>query len=139
MTADRAAGLVVIGFGLLLYAVVIPWQVETADYGWLRPRTLPRILAVVLVLGGIVLTVWPGGEARPGAARWGWAAAFAAVLILGLFLISQVGFVWVAPGMALAVMLLAGERRPLWLALGTVAMPAAIWFAAAVLLERPLP
>ena len=44
MNANRLSGLVFVGFGLLLFTVVIPWQVETVAYGWLKPRTLLNVV-----------------------------------------------------------------------------------------------
>lgn len=139
MMTDRILGLVVIGFALLLYLVIIPWQVETVDYGWLKPRTLPRIVAVGLGLCGIALVLRPVGDASPARLYWGRAGLFAAVLIAGLVAMRSVGFVYAAPPLALALMWLAHERRWHWLALGAVGMPALIWLVVAVLLERPLP
>lgn len=139
MTADRLSGLFFVAFGVLLYLVIIPWQVETVDYGWLKPRTLPRILAVILGLCGVVLALRPPGDTAHRDTRWARAAVFACVLILSLGLMAQLGFVFVAPAMALAIMVLSGERRPKWLALGVVGMPLLIWLVVAQLLERPLP
>ena len=61
------------------------------------------------------------------------------VIATGLFAISRLGFVIVSPFLAFAIMLIFGERRPGWLALGCVGMPAAIWFLVVQVLERPLP
>jgi putative tricarboxylic transport membrane protein len=52
---------------------------------------------------------------------------------------SRFGFVYVAPGLALVVMLFIGERRPVWLLSGIIAAPALIWLIVEQLLERPLP
>ncbi len=139
MTTDRYLGLFFICFGALLYAVIIPWQVETVDYGWLKPRTLPRILAIGLGLCGVAMLVWPPHDARPSLSPWIRSSLFAGLLVVALVLMGGLGFVWVAPVLALAVMLLAGERRLFWLVAGAVAMPAAIWFCVVILLERPLP
>lgn len=139
MVTDRILGLVVVAFALLLYLVIVPWQVETVEYGWLKPRTLPRIVAVVLGLCGVALMLRPSGDASPGLLHWSRAALFAAVLVAGLWGMRLVGFVYVAPVMALALMWLAHERRWLWLGLGAVAMPALIWVVVALLLGRPLP
>ena len=49
----------------------------------------------------------------------------------------ELGFLPVAPGLALVIMLMIGERRWAWLGAGVVAVPAAIW-AFALLLGRPL-
>ncbi len=62
-----------------------------------------------------------------------------AVIALALFAISRFGFVVASAFLALAIMLIFGERRPVWLALGSVGMPAAIWFLVVQVLERPLP
>lgn len=139
MARDRAVGAACLVFALLLWFVLVPWQVETVGYGWLKPRTLPRILAVAIGLGGLALLLRPDPAPEMRPAAWGRAALFGAVLVAGLAGMAWAGFALAAPVMALAVMLLAGERRPLWLALGVAAMPAAIWLCVAVLLERPLP
>ncbi|MCV2888148.1 tripartite tricarboxylate transporter TctB family protein [Ruegeria aquimaris] len=138
-TSDRLLGLFLILLGVLFFVSIIPWQAQAADYGWLKPRTLPRILAVVLGLCGLALLIRPPGDARPGRFYWARAMLFAGVLVLGLAAMSWLGFVLVAPPMALLLMWLAHERRPLWLLLGAAGMPAAIWFTVAVLLDRPLP
>lgn len=139
MLTDRFTGLFFVALGIALYVAIIPWQAETADYGWLKPRTLPRILAVVLGLSGVALMLRPVGDARPAAVPWGRAALFAGVLAVGLVAMTHLGFALTAPAMALALMWLAHERRPLWLGLGCIGMPVLIWFTVAVLLERPLP
>ncbi|MCF3594539.1 tripartite tricarboxylate transporter TctB family protein [Rhodobacteraceae bacterium LMO-12] len=139
MTTDRILGLVVVVFAVLLYFVIVPWQVETVDYGWLKPRTLPRIVAVILGVCGVALILRPSGDASPGLLHWNRAALFAGVLIGALWVMSFVGFVYTAPVMALALMWLAHERRWYWLLFGVAGMPALIWFVVAILLERPLP
>lgn len=139
MTTDRILGLFVVAFAVLLYLVIIPWQVETVEYGWLKPRTLPRIVAVVLGICGVALMARPSGDASPGLLHWNRAALFAVVLIVALAGMSYFGFVYVSPIMALALMVLAYERRWYWLVLGAGAMPVVIWYVVAVLLERPLP
>lgn len=138
MLADRLTGAALIALGGLLFLVVIPWQVEAVDYGWLRPRTLPNIIAAILALCGLWMIVWPGAEPVFPAA-WGRAALFAGMLAAGLWAISGFGFMAVAPVLALALMLVAGERRWVWLAAGALGTPGAIWLFVSVLLERPLP
>ena len=59
--------------------------------------------------------------------------------MIGLVVMSWFGFVYVAPVLALIIMLMIGERRPFWLIAGVAAMPAAIWVLVAVVLERALP
>lgn len=138
MLSDRLAGAFLLILGGLLLLIIIPWQVETVDYGWLRPRTMPSLLAGLLALCGLLLVLRPGTQ-PPRSANWPRAALYAGLLIAGLALISRYGFLWVAPPLALALMWLAGERRWIWLAAGTMGTPAMIWLCVAILLERPLP
>lgn len=137
--ANRLLGMFFALFGLLLLFVVIPQHTEAVDYGWMRPRTLPNAMAVVIAVSGLALALRPRGavafEWRP-AAR---AALFLMLVAAGVYLVSLFGFEAVAPLLALAVMLLIGERRPLWLAVGAAGIPLAIWLVVPVLLDRPLP
>lgn len=139
MLTDRLTGAFFALLGVILYLWIIPWQVETAEYGWLKPRTLPFLLALVLGLCGIALMFNPVGDAQPSTFNWLRAALFAGVLALALWLLSVLGFVYTAPPLAFVLMWLAYERRWSWLLLGSLVMPAVIWFVITVLLERPLP
>lgn len=138
MTHSRISGLLVAGFGLLLLLVLIPEGTEQVDYGWLRPATLPAILAWVLILSGLWTTLENrGAPVAPGQiAR---AMGLLALIAGGLWLMGQIGFLYTAPLLTLVLMLLIGERRPFWLALGVLGVPALIWFAVTELLSRPLP
>lgn len=142
MTLDRLSGLAVAGLGAALLLLVIPAEVEAVDYGWVRPETLPSVAAAALVLLGLLQAVGPGSSG--GAARLPLAATTRALLYLGytaatVWAMGRLGFAWVAPAMVLVLMLWIGERRPLWLGLGAVVVPAAVWGVVAGLLGRPLP
>ena len=49
-------------------------------------------------------------------------------------LMSVIGFMLVSPVLALVLMRIGGERRPLWLVVGALVMTALIWFCVAFLL-----
>ena len=136
---DRLCGLFVVLFALMLFFHLIPTQVEAVSYGAIRPKTVPQILAATLALAGTALMLRPADGSDLRAVPWGRSALNVAILSAGLWLTARFGFVLVAPPLALVLMLLMGERRPLWLALGVAAMPLLIWFAVSVLLGRPLP
>lgn len=127
-------------FALALWAVVIPDQVDSASYGWMRPRTMPTVATAALGIFGALLVVFP--SARPVAAsvepalRIGAVGvlAGAAVLAFGVF-----PFVVVAPLAALGLSQLIGERRWQWLVAATVGVPGVIWLVVGWLLGRPLP
>lgn len=136
---DRLSGAFFAVFGVLLLAVVIPQHTEEVGYGWMRPQSLPAAMALVIAVAGLLVALRPVGETafEPRLALR--AGLYLGVLVAGVWLISRFGFEIVAAPFALAVMLMIGERRVLWLGVGAVAMPLAIWFAVAVLLGRPLP
>lgn len=139
MLLNRISGLLVAVAGLALLFVVIPAQTETVDYGWVRPKTVPDILAVALIGLGLAQAVWAHGATELDgwtSLRAGLFLAFAAVSVAAM---GRVGFVAVAPVMMLALMLWLGERRPLWLGIGTIAIPGLIWVVVIVLLDRTLP
>lgn len=137
-SVDRVSGLSVAALGALLLLVVIPAEIETVEYGWVQPATLPTALACVLIGLGLVQAAVP---ARPSELAGGPALrayGYLALAVLAAWAMDRLGFGWVAPVFVLAVMGLIGERRPLWLALGAGMVPAAIWGAVS-LLGRPLP
>ena len=139
MIANRLSGLLVALFGLALMVWIIPAHTETVEQGWMRPQTIPDICAVLLIALGLLHAVLPTGVVilRPKETLRVLMFAFAAGI--GLWAMDQFGFLLAAPVLALIVMLLVGERRPVWLGAGAVALPVAIWFAVVVLLERTLP
>lgn len=139
LTADRLSGGLFLLFGLALFFAVIPAQTEAVDSGNLAPATLPRILAVVIGACGAALLFKPTAHRTQGRMRMALAGLYAGLLALGIYAMSFVGFVYVAPPLALAIMWLIGERRPLWLVAGVALMPAVIWFLVTQALGRALP
>jgi putative tricarboxylic transport membrane protein len=149
MQMNRIAGLFVLCFGLLMILVIIPRHTEIVDYGWTRPHTVPNVMAWVMMLAAAWLVFRPAGKVETGnpveedrpadLARAGRAAYYFVLTVAGFWLIARFGFAPVSPLLALAVMLMAGERRPFWLAVGGAAVPFTIWLIVAVLLERNLP
>jgi putative tricarboxylic transport membrane protein len=139
ISADRASGLFFFGFGLLMVLVVNPRFIEDVDTGNIRPETVPNWLALIIAACGAILAVRPADRRGLDWRQTGRAAVFLGILGFGIWAMSHVGFVIVAPPLVLAVMLLIGERRPAWLALGVGGMPALIWLLVDVLLGRPLP
>ncbi|MBU2980752.1 tripartite tricarboxylate transporter TctB family protein [Lentibacter algarum] len=144
MANDRLTGAFFVLFGVILWFWIIPTQVDAVDYGWVKPRTVPLALAALLAFCGAALIFAPSSEILPETHNnhknhWLRAALFAGLLVVGLALMKAFGFMLTAPPLAFALMWLAHERRPLWLLLGAVAVPAFIWLTVAQLLERPLP
>ena len=134
LQTDRIVGLTIATLGLLLLFVIFPIAIEEIEGG----STLPNALAGFLVVCGVILALKPGQTSKREPQELMMVAIYLAIIAVGLFVMSRFGFVIVAPFLALAIMLLFSERRPLWLALGSLGMPAAIWFLVVQVLERPL-
>ncbi|MCX7560232.1 tripartite tricarboxylate transporter TctB family protein [Sulfitobacter sp. F26204] len=136
---DRLSGLFFVLFALALWLYLIPTQIETVDYGAIRPKTLPQILAVILGLFGALLMIKPADGTDLSQVPWAKTIMIIAVLVAGLWLVVELGFVYSATPLALTLIFLMGERRPLWISIGGFVIPALIWYAVTILLERPLP
>lgn len=139
MSVDRVSGLIFFVFGLVMYALVNPVFIEDVETGNIRPETVPNWLALIIAGCGALLALRPTDHRATDLRQTLRAAMFLAVLSAGIWAMSHLGFVVVGPPLALGLMLLIGERRPLWLALGAAGMPAIIWLLVDVLLDRPLP
>ncbi|WP_171181619.1 tripartite tricarboxylate transporter TctB family protein [Ruegeria sp. HKCCD8929] len=136
---DRIVGLIVATLGLMLLFVIFPIAIEDVEGGSIQPDTLPNAVAGFLVICGVLLALKPGESCARDPQELMMVLLYIVVMALGLFAMSRFGFVIVSPVLALAIMLLFGERRPFWLALGCVGMPAIIWLLVVQILERPLP
>jgi len=136
---DRLSGLFFVLFGMILFFYLIPTQVETVEYGAIRPKTMPQILAVIIGIFGAMLMIKPADGSDLQKMPWIKSTLIVGILAAGLWLISHFGFEIIVAPLALILMLVMGERRPLWIGIGVIGMPALIWFAVTLLLQRPLP
>jgi putative tricarboxylic transport membrane protein len=139
MTLNRISGIVAAVFGIVLFFWIIPRYTEPVDYGWLRPTTLPNITAIVIILSSIIHILFPSGKAEFDVQPAMRAGLFFVISLAGLFLMRHVGFLIAAPLLVMVLMLLIGERRPLWLCVGIALVPLGIWSSVELLLKRPLP
>ncbi|MGD9286697.1 MAG: tripartite tricarboxylate transporter TctB family protein [Desulfobacterales bacterium] len=139
MTLNRISGLVFAVLGLILLFWIIPQHTETVDFAWLRPATLPVITIVIVIISSIVHLIFPSGKAEFDLALALRASLFFVISLIGLGLMYFVGFLIAAPLLVMVLMLLIGERRPLWLIAGIVMIPLAMWSSIVLLLNRPLP
>ncbi|MES0827383.1 tripartite tricarboxylate transporter TctB family protein [Ruegeria sp. SCP11] len=139
INADRASGLFFLFFGLALYWFIIPTFVEQVEGGWVHPDTVPNAVAIVLSLCGALLILRPTKHHTQEASEFVRAGLYFGLLMVALVLLGRFGFVYIAPIIALVIMLLIGERRPFWLVCGVVGMPGAIWFLVVQVLDRALP
>lgn len=139
LETDRIVGLIIAALGLVLLFVIFPFAIEDMDDGSIQPDTLPNAIAAFLVICGVLQAIKRGEQVKRDTQELMMVVLYLVVIAAGLFAISRLGFVTVSPFLAFAIMLIFGERRPGWLALGCVGMPVAIWFLVVQVLERPLP
>lgn len=138
-SADRLSGAFFLLFGLCMYFVVIPNYVEFVDEGNISPATMPNYLSIIIAVCGGVLLIRPTQYQTQDVRYFMIAAAYVAILSAGIYAMSLFGFEYVGPVLALAIMLMIGERRPAWLLAGSVVMPFMIWFLVVFVLARALP
>jgi putative tricarboxylic transport membrane protein len=137
--AARLAGLAVAGFGAALWLWIIPWQVDAVDYGWMRPRTLPTICAVGLLVAGLALAAFPAGATDLSPRRSLKAAALLALMGVAVWAMDRWGFLVAAPFLAAILVAILRERRWPWILAAIAAVPGLIWLAVVPLLGRGLP
>lgn len=139
VSADRLSGGFFLLFGLAMYFLVNPTYIETVEGGNLSPNALPNVVSLVIAFCGGLLLIKPTPEQLRDPRQMAITGLYVAVLVVGIWAMSLWGFEYVAPALALVIMGLIGERRPLWLGLGVVGMPALIWFLVTQVLGRALP
>lgn len=138
-SADRLSGAFFLLFGLAVYFLIIPTYVEFTDEGNIAPSTLPNWISIVIIVCGAALIVKPTGYETQSVRSFMITGVYTAVLVAGIYAMSLFGFVYIGPVLALTLMLLIGERRPLWLIAGVIVMPAIIWVFVIHVLSRVLP
>ncbi|KGJ03076.1 putative tricarboxylic transport membrane protein [Paracoccus halophilus] len=138
-SVDRLSGAFLLVFGLALYFYIVPNFAEQMDEVSLSPDALPKLYSLGIALGGLLMVLRPAEQEAPEPRLLLRVALFVAILFAALYAISWIGFVVVAPLLALTLMLMVGEHRPLWLAIGVVVIPALIWLLVTQLLGRALP
>ena len=139
ISADRASGAFFFLFGLAMYFLVIPEYVEVTDEGNLSPNTMPNYISLIIALCGAILILKPTPHQLHNRRFFILTGVYVGILAVGIYAMSLFGFAYVGPILALAIMLIIGERRPLWLGAGFIVMPFVIWFLVTIVLGRALP
>jgi putative tricarboxylic transport membrane protein len=135
----RATSLLFLAFSIILAVFVIPYHTEAGFGGPIAPSTLPTTAAVLIGLGAVFALFEPAAEDQPDYRLLRRALVFVAIIGTAVGLIALIGFRWTAPLLSLAIMMMAHERRLVWLAVGVGCVPVAIWIIFDILLVRPLP
>ena len=124
--------------GVVFHFLIMPGQIEEVGYGRIIPSTVPSIM-IWIVIATAAVQLFTGKETvevdRLVCAR---TLGFFALLAVALACMSRFGFEFIAPLLALAVMLAIGERRWYWLLLGGAVIPIGVWLIVERVLDRVL-
>lgn len=140
MTLHRLSGVFFVIFAAAMIWGVIPVQTETVyPDGSIPPEVLPMFYAAMIGLFGAALACQHEEARALDLRQAAKTAVFFLLAMAGVLAMKHFGFLLAAPALALVLLWLVGERRPLWLALGGFAGPLLIWTVFEVLLGRLLP
>ena len=104
LSADRLSGAFFLLFGLVMYFLVIPSFVEVTDEGNISPGTMPNWISIIIALCGAALVLKPTQHETQNLRAFLTTGAYVALLVAGIYAMSLFGFVYVAPVLALAIM-----------------------------------
>lgn len=138
MSIDRIATGLIVLLGLFAIFWVVPTQIETVDYGRIVPSTVPTIALWALVAVAALQFFKDKASSSVDVVVCIRAAGIVALIVTAVFLMERFGFEYVAPFLALAIMLAIGERRWYWLLFGGVVIPLGIWLLVERVLDRTL-
>ncbi len=141
MTLSRILGAAsaVIGAGCLFVYIPLQTETVTATNMALPPAAFPTAASILIIVTGIVQWVKPTGTAIFELDKVLKAAYVIAFCLAGTLALELVGYLFAAPLLVGAVMLLSGERRWFWFVIGLIVLPTFIWFMFEIVLRRPLP
>ena len=137
-SVDKASGGFFLLLGLALYFLVIPIFVEQVEGGNIQPDAIPNAVSIVLAVSGLLLMLKPTMLQIQPARHFLAATFYKTILGAATYAMTRFGLMYIAPFLALLVMLKIGERRALWLSIGVIGMPALIWVLVAQVLDRGL-
>ena len=138
MSLERIVTGAILVFSMTFLFLVMPQQVETVSYGRIIPATLPTILLwIIAIAAAVQLMTLKDNVGLNG--RVVFRAALVLTLMAGsAWLMDLFAFEYIAPILALLLMLFIGEKRWYWLLLGGVAIPLGIWLLVEQVLNRAL-
>lgn len=139
MHSDRLLGVCFVLFGVLLLFVLIPEHVSEGR-GYTDPGRFPRVAAYLFIgLGAMhaatsVPTIaWP--TPRTGVRM----ALIVALVVAACVLMPRIGYLAAAIVFMAALTVAVFERRAVWIAVTTLAVPVSLYAFFVLLLDRPLP
>lgn len=119
---DFISGAVFLAFGVLLLAVIIPWQIADPSRALISPRLMPQLCAIGIIILAIAQCIKALKENGAGKIiRFSRSELIALAGVVGLFAVALLLFALTGPLLPAIVLIVApmlalGERR-LWLLL----------------------
>lgn len=138
MSVDRIVTGLIVLFGVGAIFWILPTQIEEVDFGRIVPSTVPTIVLWALVVVAAVQFFTDVNTLRIDLLVCIRATAIVALLVGAVYLMERFGFEYVAPFLALAIMLAIGERRWYWLIFGAALLPLSVWLLVERVLDRAL-
>ena len=144
---EQLAGLFLSLFSLLLYFVIIPWQIERVERAHPSPRSFPEAIAALLFVLAICLFVsgWRK-RSRPDQKVFRMSQeelrqSFVTLLVMGGYTLSLYVLPYLPATMAAlgGLMWIYGQRKWWKLSLAVLVLPGAIYMAFTSLLKLRLP
>ena len=140
MTIERFLGGITVLCGVLLLLYGIPAHVDDVETAIMSPRVFPQIAAWIFVIAGSVQFLFVKSKLKLPTRREFIRVLVVCGLILAMtYLMDKFGYLVGAVSMMAVIMYMVYERRPLWLGIGIIIVPIAIWILFVIVLKRPLP
>ncbi len=145
--SERILGGTFLVVGIVLYFVIIPWQIKDVGAEFPTPRSFPNLLAGILaVLGAVMLCSGYRKKDRPDEATYSMTRAEIGLVLatLGLMTVYVISLYFVpyipATIVILALMMLIyGQRDPRKLVITSLIVPVAIFLAFTYVLKFKMP
>lgn len=138
MSLERIVTGAILVFSMTFLFLVMPQQVEAVSYGRIMPSTLPTILLWIISAAAAIQLVTLKDNVGLNSRAVIRAAMVLALMATTTWLMDLFSFEYVAPILALLLMLFIGERRWHWLLLGGIVIPLGIWLLVEQVLNRAL-
>lgn len=139
MLANKITCVALICMSIILYLFVIPHQIEDPIFeGWTTPATVPNITVIGIAIMALIQFFNSKNPSHFDNKVFIKSLLIAVFGLGAIWVMGKVGFLIVAPILSVAVMMLVGERRISWLALGAI-MPIGFWLLVVEILGRSLP
>jgi Tripartite tricarboxylate transporter TctB family len=140
LRSDHVAGAAFVAFGALVIA--LSGDLPTGRLSMPGSGFLPKIVAALTILFGLVLIVRAGESAPFAEVSWGdvkHALMVTAITALAILLYTRLGFIITMAAMMIALLVVIERRKPVYAAAYSVAIVLLTYVSFEYLLKTPMP